>query len=407
MISVEEHQQQILDSIAPQRVVNLPLMDCLGLAAAQPVTSGIDLPRFDNASHDGYAVRAVDIVGATESAPIYLPVVGMIGAGAASLSAIAPGTAAKIMTGAPMPAGADAVVPYEWTDAGTSTVKISRAPAVGGHVRPAAQDVRAGDLVVERGTLLGPRHLGLLAGVGCAQVAVRPRPRVVVISTGSELREPGQELGHDSIYDANSFLLAAMVRRAGAVAFRVGIVKDSVDDFTAELSDQLVRADLVITSGGVSMGDFDVVKAALAPLGVWFGAVNMQPGKPQGFGHVGDGRVPIFALPGNPVSAFVSFELFVRPALRRLMGVGPEVVPYQRGRITTDLGSFDGRRPQFMRGEYVDTPTGRTVSPVGGAASHMLGDLPGANCLIVVPTGGLLAGSECEIVVLTDGEGGG
>lgn len=402
MVSVEEHQERILGQVTAQSVIGLPLMDCLGLAAAEDVFATVDLPQFDNASHDGYAVLAADVADASAERPVHLPVVGQIGAGAASLSAIAPGTCAKIMTGAPMPAGATAVVPYEWTDAGTRTVQIRRSPDRGQHVRRAAQDVRSGDLVVEAGTVLGPRHIGLLAAVGRAQVQTRPRPRVVVISTGSELREPGTTLGHDSIYDSNSFLLAAAARRAGAIAYRVGIVPDAVDTFLEELSDQLVRADLVITSGGVSMGDFDVVKAALQPQGVWFGQVNMQPGKPQGFGLVGEDRVPLFALPGNPVSAFVSFELFVRPALRTMMGVAPAVPPTLRARISHDLGSFDGRRRQYMRGLYADTSDGRVVGPVGGAASHMIADLPSANCLIVVPETGLRAGSECEIVVLTD-----
>lgn len=401
MISVEDHQRQILDAVAPLATISLGLMDALGLASAESVVSEIDLPRFANASHDGFAVRAEDVAWASPDNPVHLPVVGRIGAGTASLSAIAPGTAARIMTGAPMPAGADAVVPFEWTDAGDPTVKIVHPAAYGAHVRPAATDVRSGDLVVEAGTVLGPRDLGLLAAVGRDQVVVRPRPRVVVLSTGSELREPGQRLAHDSIYDANSYLLAAAARRAGAIAYRVGVIPDSAERFWAELTDQLVRADVVITSGGVSMGDHDVVKQVLAPHGIWFGAVAMQPGKPQGFGLLGEDRVPLFALPGNPVSSYVSFEVFVRPALRRLMGIGPEVVAGIRATVTADLGSFDGRRRQYLRGVY----GAGTASPHGGAASHLIGDLPGANCLIVVPETGLRAGDEAEVLILSDAEG--
>ena len=180
----------------------------------------------------------------------------------------------------------------------------------------------------------------------------RPRPRVVVVSTGSELREPGTDLGHDSIYDGNSFLLAAAARRAGALAYRVGIVPDEPRAFLDALHDQLVRADLVVTSGGVSQGDYDVVKEALAPLGtVWFGGVAMQPGKPQGFGHVGEDRTPIFTLPGNPVSSYISFELFVLPAIRKLMGRTPYARPATTARLTRDLRSPDGRR-QFARASY-------------------------------------------------------
>jgi molybdopterin molybdotransferase len=213
----------------------------------------------------------------------------------------------------------------------------------------------------------------------------------VVISTGSELREPGTSLGHDSIYDGNSYLLAAAARAAGAIAYRVGIVPDESHAFTEALDDQLVRADLVVTSGGVSMGEYDVVKEVLGDLGtVWFGQVKMQPGKPQGFGHVGEDRTPIFALPGNPVSAYVSFELFVQPALRRMMGR----VPYRRPRLRALSGetfrSVIGKE-QYVRAKYVPDERGGTVHPVGGHGSHLLGDLSVANALIVVP-------AESEIV---------
>ena len=266
---------------------------------------------------------------ASEESPVHLPVVGEIGAGQATLLAMSPGTAVKIMTGAPVPAGADSVVPYEWTDRGVANVVITQAPELGPARPPAGPGRRPrATCSSSTGTVLGPRQIGLLAAVGRASVRSRPRPRVVVISTGSELREPGTALGHDSIYDGNSFLLAAAARQAGAIAYRVGIVPDEPRAFLDALNDQLVRADLVVTSGGVSMGDYDVVKEALAPLGtVWFGGVAMQPGKPQGFGTVGEDAVPIVTLPGNPVSSYISFEQFVLPAIRRLMGRTPYIRP--------------------------------------------------------------------------------
>jgi molybdopterin molybdotransferase len=222
----------------------------------------------------------------------------------------------------------------------------------------------------------------------------------VVISTGSELREPGQELGHDSIYDGNSFLLAAAAREAGAIAYRVGIVPDEPAKFLEALNDQLVRADLVVTSGGVSQGDYDVVKEALRPEGVWFGGVAMQPGKPQGFGRVGEDRIPIFTLPGNPVSSYVSFQVFVLPALRRMMGMRPEVRPLVPARLTRPVSSRPGLR-QFLRGEY----DGSDVSPVGGPGSHLIGDLANANCLVVVPeeTTEIEAGATVDVLPL-DGD---
>ena len=403
-VSVEDHLDRVLAAIEPLPDFPQPLMETLGLAAAEDVVSPIALPSFDNSAMDGYAVRRQDVVSATPDAPAHLPVVGEIGAGQAGLLALSPGTAAKIMTGAPMPTGADSVVPYEWTDRGVAQVRIAYPPEQGQHVRSAGEDVEKGDLLIEAGTVLGPRHLGLLASVGRSTVRSRPRPRVVVISTGSELREPGTPLGPDSIYDGNSWLLAASARRAGAIAYRVGIVPDEPRAFLDALSDQLVRADLVVTSGGVSMGDYDVVKEALVPLRtVWFGPVAMQPGKPQGFGVVGEDDTPIVCLPGNPVSSYVSFEMFVLPALRKLMGKQPYSRPYARARLTHGVSSPEGRR-QFVRGSYELGRGGPTVSPVGGSGSHLVGELADANSLIVVPedTTGLPAGEMVQVLALDE-----
>jgi molybdopterin molybdotransferase len=404
LLSVDDHLARILEAIEPLSAYPQPLMEALGLPVAEDVVSSINLPSFDNSAMDGYAVRHADVVTASDESPVHLPVVGEIGAGQARLLALSPGTAAKIMTGAPVPAGADSVVPYEWTDRGVAQVQINRAPSYAQHVRPAGDDVEAGDMLVSEGTVLGPRHLGLLASVGRATVRARPRPRVVVVSTGSELREPGAELGHDSIYDGNSYLLAAAARRAGAVAYRVGIVPDEPRAFLDAVEDQLVRADLVVTSGGVSQGDYDVVKEALSPLGtVWFGGVAMQPGKPQGFGHVGEDRTPIFTLPGNPVSSYISFEQFVLPAIRKLMGRTPYARPTTTARLTRDLRSPDGRR-QFARASYSLEPTGPVVTPVGGHGSHLIGDLAQSDALVDVPEGvGMVpAGEQVQVLRLDE-----
>jgi molybdopterin molybdotransferase len=402
--SVDAHLERILAAIEPLPDFPQPLMEALDLPIAEDVHADIPLPSFDNSGMDGYAVCHRDVATASDEFPVHLPVVGEIGAGNAQLLAMSPGTAVKIMTGAPVPTGADTVVPYEWTDRGVAQVRIIRAPAEGQHVRRAGEDVSKGDLLVEHGTVLGPRHLGLLASVGRASVRSRPRPRVVILSTGSELREPGHDLGHDSIYDGNSYLLAASARRAGALAYRVGIVPDEPRAFMDALSDQLVRADIVVTSGGVSQGDFDVVKEALAPLGtVWFGGVGMQPGKPQGFGLVGEDRTPIFTLPGNPVSSYVSFEVFVLPAIRKLMGKTPHSRPTSRARLTHGISSPEGRR-QFVRGEYVVDRGGPTVTPVGGHGSHLIGNLASSNALIVVPEDvtSVTAGEQVQVLRLDE-----
>jgi molybdopterin molybdotransferase len=279
-------------------------------------------------------------------------------------------------------------------------VRITEGVAEGRHIRRAGEDVQIGQRLLDAGTVVGPRQLGLLAAVGRATVRTRPRPRVVVLSTGSELRDPGTPLGPDSIYDSNSYLLAAAARRAGAVAYRVGVVPDDPHSFREALDDQLVRADLVVTSGGVSQGDYDVVKETLAgEEDMWFGPVAMQPGKPQGFGTVGEDRVPLFALPGNPVSSYVSFQLFVLPAIRRMMGIAPAVRPTRTARLTKSVTSQAGRR-QYVRATYADGD----VTPVGGHGSHLLGDLARSNALLVVPEArtSMPTGARVQVLVLDE-----
>ena len=383
-LTVEDHLENILRGIGPLTAYDQPLVESLGLPLHEGFTSEIDLPRFDNASMDGYAVRAEDISGASESSPVVLPVVGEIAAGSAKTFAISAGTAVKIMTGAPIPRGADAVVPYEVTDRGNNRVSIREAAESGARIRRRATDVAAGDEVLPAGTVLGPREIGLLASLGAPRVRARPRPRVVVMSTGSELREPGTHLDYDSINDGNSFMLAAAVRAAGAICYRVGAVDDNPKTFRRVLSDQLVRADLVVTSGGISKGDHDVVKETLSALGtVDFVEVAMQPGKPQGFGKVFDEQTPIITLPGNSVSAYVSFEVFVLPAIRRMMGRTPYRRPMVHAVLAQDIASRPGVR-QYLRGVFEVTHRGAKVTPLEGTGSHLVGDLAHANALIIV-----------------------
>ena len=406
LISVEELLDKILQTVRPLNHFPQPLMEAVGLPVCEDVASPIALPVFDNSGMDGYAVCHDDVATASAESPVTLPVVGEIGAGQARLLAMSSGTAVKIMTGAPVPAGCDAIVPYEWTDRGVAKVVISQAPELGQHIRRAGEDVEEGDVLVEEGTSLGPRQIGLLAAVGRDRVSTRPRPRVVVISTGSELRDPGSPLSHDSVYDANSYLLAAAATRAGAIVYRVGIVPDDAATFRDALSDQLVRADLVVTSGGVSEGDYDVVKESLRALGtVWFGGVAMQPGKPQGFGVVGEDETPIFTLPGNPVSSYISFQVFVLPAIRRMMGMFPHSRPLTRGLLTHGITSPPGRR-QFLRASY-DVSASRAVAavtPVGGHGSHLIGDLAQANALVVVPeeVTAIAAGEQVQMLRLDE-----
>src|SRR4051794_9336513 len=341
---------------------------------------------------DGYAARRDELA----ELPARLPVADDIPAGRTDVRPLEPGTVQRIMTGAPLPAGADVVVPVELTDRGTDVVEIRDAPAAGTHLRAAGEDIAAGAVALTAGTPLGAAQLGVAAAVGATTLPVRRRPRVLVVSTGSELVEPGQPLLPGQIYESNSRLLAAAVENAGGSARRLHFVPDDVDAFLATLRSELPSADLLITSGGVSAGAYEVVKDALSGLGtVEFVKVAMQPGGPQGAGTV-DG-VPIVTLPGNPVSSFVSFEVFVRPALRRALGHAAPDRLHAPARLTAPLRSPEGRR-QFLRGRY----DAGQVSQVGGPGSHLVAHLARANCLVVVPEDvtELPTGAEVDVVLI-------
>lgn len=410
MRSVEDHLEAVLARIRPLPPFEQHLLDAHGHRLAEDVISPRDVPLFDNSAMDGYAVRRIDVLGADEERPAILTVTQELPAGTAAEAEIGPGACARIMTGAPIPPGADAVVPVEWTDGGAEgTVRIYRVPALGAHVRRVGEDIQTGQTLLTAGTVLGARQLGLLAAVGRDLVAVRPSPRVVIISTGSELVEPGAELKPGQIPDTNSYTLSAAAREAGAVVYRVGGIADDPKLLLDTIEEQLIRADLVVTTGGVSVGAYDVVKEALSGLGtVEFGRVAMQPGMPQGFGTVGQDEVPIFTLPGNPVSAYVGFELFVRPAIRKLAGRQDDLHHPVIGAVC--VGGFDspeGKR-QFARGAVSQASTdGRIeVRPVGGAGSHLMGGLAQANCLISVPedTTRVEAGALVSVVLLDDAQ---
>ncbi len=409
MRSVEQHLEIVLAKVRTLPPFAQHLLDAHGHRLAQDVIAPRDVPLFDNSAMDGYAVRRIDVLGADDERPAVLTVTQELPAGTAAEAEIGPGACARIMTGAPIPPGADAIVPVEWTDGGAQgTVRIHRVPEPGGHIRRAGEDVQTGQIMLTAGTVLGARHIGLLAAVGRDLVPVQPSPRVVIISTGSELVEPGVEPGPGQIPDANGYTLSAAAREAGAVVYRVGVVADDPKLLLDTIEDQLVRADLVVTTGGVSVGAYDVVKEALSALGtVEFRRVAMQPGMPQGFGVVGSDEVPIFTLPGNPVSAYVGFELFVRPAIRKLAGHRDDDLhhPVIDAVCVSGFSSPPGRR-QFARGMV--SPAGDDgrveVRPVGGTGSHLMGGLAQANCLIVVPEEqtGVEAGDLVSVVLLGD-----
>jgi molybdopterin molybdotransferase len=393
--TVEEHQATVAALLRPLPEETVPLADAHGRVLARDVVAEVSLPTFDNSAMDGYAARWADVASAPRS-PVRVPVADDIPAGRTDVVPLAPGTVQRIMTGAPLPPGADVVVPVELTDGGTDVVEIRDVPPVGTHLRAAGEDIPAGAVALSAGTPLGAAQLGLAAAVGITTLPVRRKPRVLVLSTGSELVAPGRPLLPGQIYESNSALLAAAVEDAGGEARRLHFVPDDVAQFLTTVRAELDAADLLITSGGVSAGAYEVVKDAFAGLGtVEFVKVAMQPGGPQGAGTV-DG-VPVVTLPGNPVSSFVSFEVFVRPALRRALGYASPDRLRAPGRLTGPLRSPAGRR-QFLRGRY----DGGQVSQVGGPGSHLVAHLARANCLVVVPEDvtELPAGAEVDVVLI-------
>lgn len=375
--TVAEHQSVVAELLARTEVVTLPLADAAGLVLAEDLVATRALPAFDNSAMDGYAVRAADLTGASAEHPVRLPVAEDVPAGRIDGPALAPGTAHRIMTGAPMPAGADAVVQVEATDGGTDAVAVHEARTSGSHVRTAGEDVAVGETVLPAGAVLGAAQLGLVAALGEPTVRVHRQLRVLVLSTGSELVEPGLPLRHGQIHESNGVMLATAVRAAGALAEQVRFVADDVAEFDAALAARGAHVDLVVTSGGVSAGAYEVVKDALAGRGVEFVKVAMQPGMPQGAGRVRG--MPVVTLPGNPVSALVSFEVFLRPAIRASMGHREVQRRVVRARLTESLNSPAGRR-QFRRG-VLDVAAG-TVRPIGPPASHFLRWLAASDCLL-------------------------
>lgn len=383
MRSVEEHQRIVAELITARPARAVTLSDAEGLVLAEDVTAALDLPVFDNSAMDGYAVRAEDVAAATAEIPVKLTVAADIPAGRTDIPTLEPKTAHRIMTGAPIPDGATAVVAVEATDGRTDVVSITLPSGEGRHIRRAGEDVAAGTTVLWAGQVVTPAVIGLAAALGLPGISVIPRQRVLVISTGSELVAPGNPLRPGQVYESNAVMLAAAIREAGAAVVAVATATDDVAEFTALLDRYAAQSDLIITSGGVSAGAYEVVKDAFGRIGdqgVEFAKVAMQPGMPQGAGHVAG--VPIVTVPGNPVSVLVSFEVFIRRPLRFAMGLPDADRPRRSAVLTETLTAPAGKR-QFRRGIFDDAAG--TVASQGPPGSHHLRWLASSNCLLDIP----------------------
>ncbi|MEE8464862.1 MAG: gephyrin-like molybdotransferase Glp [Dehalococcoidia bacterium] len=412
MLSVEQAYERIMASFQTLEAEEKPLLECIGQVLAEDINSPLALPPLANSAMDGYALRQSDIAGASQENAKNLQVIGTVAAGQMPDKTIAPGTAIRIMTGAPVPSGADTVVPFEETDEvqrklegkPLDQVAIFADMPVGCNVRPAGEDVSLGDLVLEKGTVVRAAEVGVIASLGLDRVMVVRRPVVAVLATGDELEHTGASLSGGKIYDANSFSVAASILASGGIPKLMGIARDNIEDLNAKL-EATAGADLVVTSAGVSKGDYDIVKDVLNQRGEMnFWSVRMRPAKPLAFGHLdgpGGKATPLLGLPGNPVSAMVAFEMFARPAIRTMLGKVRMPRPMVEGVLTGPIHNDDGRRVyarvevELKDGEY-------RASPTGPQGSNILTSMSKANGLAICPedSPSKNAGEVVQIIML-------
>jgi molybdopterin molybdotransferase len=404
LLSVEDARERVLSQIHALAPLQLPLTEAFGCVVAEDAVSHRDLPEFASSAMDGFAVRSSDVAGATPDRPVDLKIVGRAMIGRRPEAVVGGGEAVRIATGAPIPAGADVIVPIENASAADEMVSVFDAPPAGQHIRPVGEDVKAGQLLVAAGKRLGPPELGLLANAGFPHPTVHPRPRVIVLSTGDELIPPTESPEFGQIRDSNAYTIFGALRDAGAMPVLAGIVKDDVDALKETVLSYLIQADAFVSSGGVSVGERDVVKAAFFRRGdLDFYKVAMQPGMPQGFGHI-EGK-PYFGLPGNPVSVFVSFEVFVRPAILKMMGRTQLFRPEVTATLAEDVAGPKGKL-QFARVRLARTDDGWIATPTGARGSNLISTVVRANGLAMVPAGTAVApaGSEVRVMVFRSSE---
>jgi molybdopterin molybdotransferase len=407
MISVDEALKYVLKHFEPLEPEEVEILDALDRVLAEDVYSDIDIPPFDNSAMDGYAVRAADTVGASRESPVILHAIGDLAAGYVTDLVVEPGTAIRIMTGAPLPAGADAVVRFEETSGGLSAgrrtghqIEVFSQVDIIENVRPVGEDIRVGELVLAEGTILRAQEIGVLASLGRARVRVIRRPRVAILATGDELIGIAEPLVPGKIRNSNEYSNAALVQRYGGVPVRLGMARDDVDELTAKIREGLAQeVDLFLTSAGVSVGDYDVVKDVLSAEGeMHFWQVCMKPGKPLAFGVIQ--RVPVLGLPGNPVSAMVSFEQFARPAILKMLGKTRLRKPTIEATLEEDVES-SGRRG-FKRAVVTKRGGEYYASVTGPQGSGILTSMVKANGLAIIPEGvrQMRAGEQVAVQML-------
>jgi len=401
VLSVEEALARILETVRVLEPERVGLLGAAGRVLAEPVTADRDIPPLTNAAMDGYAVRGADVAHAAEGDPARLQVVGEVAAGQVSPLAVEPGTAVRIMTGAPVPTGADTVVRFEDTRSQSGWVEVLKPYSTGKNVRQAGEDVRAGQVVLEPGKVLRPQEIGMLAAVGCVEAMVTRRPRVAILATGDEVVPPDRTPGPGQIRDANSYTVAAQVQAFGGIPLLLGTARDREELVRQGMREALAqKADFIITSGGVSVGDFDLVKRVLAAEGeMHFWSLNMKPGRPLAFGVVNG--IPLLGLPGNPVAAAISTELFARPALLKMQGFTDWSRPMAVARLAQPIRRKDGRR-HYLRVRLHETAAGFEATLTGDQGSGILTSMVQANGLAVIPAQAdhLPAGADVEVILL-------
>ena len=383
MIQVQEALDKILCQIQFKGVERVPLGQALGRVLTEDVVSRINNPPLDNSAMDGYAVIAKDIQSATPENPVKLEMIEEIAAGYTAKGTLKPGQTMRIMTGAPIPPGADAVLMQEDTQKDGNAILCLDKADVAENIRRAGEDVKIGEGVIKKGTTLSPAHIGMLAVIGRSQIAVSQRPTVAILSTGDEILELDETPQGPQIFNSNGHMLAAQIKSAGGIPVYLGIAKDTEKDLM-EKFEWALKADIVVSSGGVSVGDYDLVKSSLQKMGqdMLFWKVAMKPGKPLAFGRIG--KTPIFGLPGNPVSSFVSFEQFVRPSLRKVLGCADLSHKTVQAKLTRTINKKPGRL-HFLSSIVSWTDGEYTVTPAGEQGSGILKSAANANGLLIFP----------------------